>query len=88
MTLEIIVVIIYNIIIKYNSIFRVKEVKEKTNETWNENNTITYMVRKLYYFYPENSPRQLDEDNITTINAVPLVSIIIKFSVWGWMRIK
>ncbi|CAG9772833.1 unnamed protein product [Ceutorhynchus assimilis] len=53
--------------------YRVKEVKEKTNLSWNnDNNTISYRIRKLYYFNPENSPRQMDDDNITTINAVPL----------------
>lgn len=47
--------------------------KEKTNLTWNDNNTISYMVKKLYYFDTESSPRQL-EDLVTTINPVPLVS--------------
>ncbi|XP_019763180.2 protein peste isoform X2 [Dendroctonus ponderosae] len=51
--------------------YRVKEVKEKTNLTWNENNTISYMVKKLYYYDEGSSPRQLD-DLVTTINPVPL----------------
>lgn len=52
--------------------YRVKEVKEKTNITWHDNNTISYRFKKLYFYDPETSIRNLDEDNITTLNAVPL----------------
>ncbi|RZC35986.1 CD36 domain containing protein [Asbolus verrucosus] len=54
--------------------YRFKEVKEKINITWHHNNhTISYRHRKLYYFDPENSVRNLS-DVINMINVVPLVS--------------
>ncbi|XP_066252479.1 protein peste-like [Euwallacea similis] len=52
--------------------YRIKEVKEKADLVWNDNDTISYKVRKLYYFDPSYSPKKLDDDLITTINAVPL----------------
>lgn len=54
--------------------YRVKEVKEKMNLTWNDNGTISYRIRKFYYYDPKNSIRKLDEDNITTVNPVPLTA--------------
>lgn len=53
--------------------YRFKEVKEKVNITWHENDTISYRHKKSYYFDQENSVRNLS-DVITTINMVPLVS--------------
>lgn len=54
--------------------YRFKEVKEKVNITFNQNDTISYSYVKYYYFMNEESPKQLDEV-ITTINPVALVSI-------------
>ncbi|KAK9876973.1 hypothetical protein WA026_016003 [Henosepilachna vigintioctopunctata] len=48
-----------------------KECREKINITWNDNNTVSYMHKKLYHFDNERSARPL-EDLITTVNAVPL----------------
>jgi hypothetical protein len=54
--------------------YKFKEVKEKVNITWHDNNhTISYRHKKSYYFDAENSVRNLS-DVITTINVVPLVS--------------
>ncbi|XP_044271364.1 protein peste-like isoform X1 [Tribolium madens] len=52
--------------------YRFKEVKEKINITWHDNNnTISYRHKKTYFFDAKNSVRQLD-DVISTINVVPL----------------
>ncbi|XP_068897610.1 protein peste-like isoform X1 [Tenebrio molitor] len=52
--------------------YKFKEVKEKVNITWHDNNhTISYRHKKSYYFDAENSVRNLS-DVITTINVVPL----------------
>ncbi|XP_060529969.1 uncharacterized protein LOC132704160 [Cylas formicarius] len=51
--------------------YRFKEVKEKVNISWHDNNTVSYKVRKFYYFDQANSPRNLS-DMITIINPVPL----------------
>ncbi|KAJ8920038.1 hypothetical protein NQ315_011688 [Exocentrus adspersus] len=52
--------------------YRFKEIKEKVNITWHDNNhTISYRHRKLYYFDEESSVRNLS-DVISTINVVPL----------------
>lgn len=53
--------------------YRFLEVKEKVNITWNDNDTITYMHRKSYYFDKDNSVRNLS-DIISQVNVVPLVS--------------
>lgn len=52
--------------------YSVKEVKEKTNLTWHDNSTISYRFRKFYYYDSKSSPRKMEDDNITTINTVPL----------------
>lgn len=53
--------------------FRYKEVKEKVNITWhNNNNTISYRHRKSLFYYPGEDETKL-EQIINTINAVPLV---------------
>lgn len=57
--------------------FKFREIKEKFNITWNDNKTVTYRQRKFFYFMEEESPRQLDEE-ITTLNPVPLVTFSIK----------
>lgn len=54
--------------------FRFRETKEKINVTWNDNKTVTYKQMKLFFFH-EESPLQLSEE-ITTINAVALVSVL------------
>lgn len=69
---------IYNSSIKPNFVemgpYRYKQLKEKTNITWNnENHTITYRYLKRFYFDEENSPCH-ESDVITTINMVALVS--------------
>lgn len=48
-----------------------KECREKINITWNGNNTVSYGHKKMYHYNPARSARPLD-DEITTINAVPL----------------
>lgn len=55
--------------------YRFKEVKEKINITWHENQTVSYKTKHFYYFDAENSVRNLS-DVITIVNMVPLVSII------------
>ncbi|KAF2887204.1 hypothetical protein ILUMI_18969 [Ignelater luminosus] len=67
---------IYNSSIKPNfeevGPYRYKQLKEKINLTWNnENHTITYQYLKHFYFDEENSPCH-DSDVITTINMVAL----------------
>lgn len=52
--------------------FAFKNIIERVNVTWNENDTITYMNKKSYYFDEENSGGNLS-DVITTINIVSLV---------------
>lgn len=54
--------------------YRCFEVKEKTNVTWHNNRTVSFLTRRLYYFDEKNSPRKLS-DIISTINVVPLVCI-------------
>nr|CAI5833432.1 unnamed protein product [Callosobruchus analis] len=56
--------------------YRFKEIKDKLNITWSDNQTVSFMFKKTYYFDVENSVRQLN-DSICTINAVPLVSTAI-----------
>jgi len=48
-------------------------VKEKADLVWHENNTISYKVKKLYFYDPKNSPKRMDDDLVTTINPVSLV---------------
>lgn len=54
--------------------FRFKEIKEKINVTWNENKTVTYRQRKLFYFHEDDGTLPLSTE-ITTINAVALVRV-------------
>ncbi|KAL1505376.1 hypothetical protein ABEB36_004959 [Hypothenemus hampei] len=55
--------------------YRVKEVKEKFNLIWNPNGTISYNVRKWFYFIANaKMNKKLREDLVTTINAVPLTA--------------
>lgn len=59
--------------------YRFKQMKEKTNITWhNENRTISYQYLKYFYFDEENSPRN-HSDVITTINMVALVWATVRF---------
>lgn len=57
-----------------------KQMKEKTNITWNDaNNTITYRYLKHFFFDEENSIGPLT-DEILSINMVALVRIFTDFS--------
>lgn len=56
--------------------YRFKEVKEKVNITFNQNDTISYSYVKYYYYMENESPNQLNKI-INTINPVALVSISI-----------
>ncbi|XP_019874051.1 protein peste isoform X2 [Aethina tumida] len=54
--------------------YRFKEVKEKTNISFDDvSHTVSYRHRKSYYFDAENSDRNLS-DVITTLNPVPLTA--------------
>jgi len=45
---------------------------EKTNVTWNQNNTITFRKLRRWYFDAETSNGSLN-DNITTLNPLAVV---------------
>lgn len=49
-----------------------KNIIERVNISWNDNDTITYGTRKYYYYDEENSVGNLS-DVITTLNIVSLV---------------
>jgi hypothetical protein len=49
-----------------------REIVEKTNITWNANNTISFRRLRRWHFDAENSNGTTD-DNITTLNPVALV---------------
>lgn len=51
--------------------YKFKMVVERVNVTWHENNTVTYMTAKHFY-WDDDSPRKLN-DTITTLNIVALV---------------
>lgn len=57
--------------------FRFTEKLDKTNITWNSNNaTVSYYKLSKFYFDAEGSIGDLN-DNITTINVIALVSIVL-----------
>ncbi|XP_050499800.1 protein peste isoform X1 [Diabrotica virgifera virgifera] len=68
--------------------YRFKEIKEKINISWHEDNyTVSYQHRKLYYFDHENSLRKLT-DVISTINPVPLtIGFKTRWSSWFTKRV-
>ncbi|CAO1313413.1 unnamed protein product [Diamesa serratosioi] len=47
------------------------EVHERTNMTWNPNNTITFYQKRTWQFVPEKSSGSLD-DNVTNVNPIAL----------------
>lgn len=54
--------------------FRFREVPSKVNVTFNdENSTVTYRTRSLFYFVPKQSNGSLD-DLITSVNVISLVT--------------
>lgn len=50
------------------------EVHERTNMTWNPNDTITFYQKRTWQFVPEMSVGTLD-DNVTFVNPIALVSL-------------
>lgn len=50
------------------------EVHERTNMTWNPNDTITFYQKRTWQFVPEMSVGTLD-DNVTNVNPIALVSL-------------
>ncbi|CAG9862240.1 unnamed protein product [Phyllotreta striolata] len=64
--------------------YRFKEVKEKIGIAWHQDNsTISYTYKKLYFFDEENSARKLN-DVISMINIVPL-TIAYKLRYHDWV---
>ncbi|KAF5278411.1 hypothetical protein FQA39_LY05900 [Lamprigera yunnana] len=51
--------------------YRFREHREKVNLTWNENDTVSYELLRIWYFDKENSVGKLT-DEITTLNAVSM----------------
>ena len=51
-----------------------RELLEKTNVTWNQNNTISFQKFRRWYFDAETSNGSL-KDYVTTLNPVAAVSI-------------
>lgn len=55
------------------------ETKEKVNVVWNDdNNTVSFNIRKTWYYNETNDALKLSQ-NITTTNAMNLVSSILVF---------
>lgn len=52
--------------------YKFDEIKEKVNLVWNDNQTLTYNMKKTWYFQKDQNVSL--SDNVTTINAVNFVS--------------
>lgn len=51
-----------------------REVHERVNLKWNDNDTLTFQQRRIWYHVPELSVGDYETDRVITINPVLLVS--------------
>lgn len=55
--------------------FVFKEVHDRVNVTWNDNDTVTFNQTRTWTFVPEESPDL--STNITNLNVIPVVSFAL-----------